>query len=130
MKHAKGFTAYAQMDGLRRHRPTLVEVIDGLPCCLECSYPVAGWTEEKGDSMTVKLTALDKQTLKTAIESGGWITETRYPDRHFFGKRYEVNKAKIRPQTFRRLRDAGLLKQNGNEGPYYFYQVTNEARSG
>lgn len=80
--------------------------------------------------MTIKLTELDKQTLKTAIESGGWITQTRYPDKCFFGKRYEVNKTKIRPQTFRRLFDAGLLKQNGNEGSYYFYQVTDAARAG
>lgn len=80
----------------------------------------------------IKLTELDKQTLKTAIESGGWITEGRYqyPHRYYFGKRYEVNKTKIRAQTFRRLFDAGLLKQNGNEGSYYFYQVTDAARAG
>lgn len=82
----------------------------------------------------IKLTELDKQTLKTAIESGGWITEGRYrhPHHFYFGKRYAVKGSeKIRAQTFRRLLDAGLLKQNGNEGMYYyFYQVTDAARAG
>lgn len=81
--------------------------------------------------MPIKLTELDKQTLKTAIESGGWITGTRYPDRYFYGKRYVVKgSAKIRPQTFRRLYDAGLLRPNGDEGGhYYFYQVTDKETS-
>lgn len=41
MRHAKGYSAYAKQDRLRRHAVDLY-LIDGKPVCICCTYPLAG----------------------------------------------------------------------------------------
>lgn len=44
MKHARNYTVYRKSTGHLNHSPDRydIEMIDGVPCCGKCTYPLAG----------------------------------------------------------------------------------------